>query len=47
MLYIDVCGPAGTENLGSERYFVGFIDDSTRYTQLCFILSQRMKYLVY
>lgn len=40
LIYTDVCGPAETESLGSKRYFVTFIDDFSRCTQVYFISSK-------
>ena len=33
LIHSDICGPMRTESLGSAKYFVTFIDDSTRYTE--------------
>ena len=30
LVYSDVCGPIKVESLGSNRYFVTFIDDASR-----------------
>lgn len=34
IIHSDVCGPIGTATLGGNRYFLTFIDDHTRYSQV-------------
>ena len=34
VIYSEVCGPFQVESLGGNRYFVTFIDDLTRMTDL-------------
>ena len=36
-VHSDVCGPIHVESLGKSRYFVTFIDDSSRYTCVYFM----------
>ncbi|KAH1107625.1 hypothetical protein J1N35_011393 [Gossypium stocksii] len=37
LVYTDVCGPMKTESLNGSRYFILFIDDSTRYSWIFFL----------
>lgn len=37
IIHSDVCGPMRTESLGKSRYFVTFIDDASRWCEICFI----------
>ena len=37
MVYFDVCSPMEGETLGGSRYFVTFIDDTSRKVWVCFL----------
>jgi len=34
LIHSDICGPMNVESLGGSRYFVTFIDDFSRYTEI-------------
>ncbi|KAG8492389.1 hypothetical protein CXB51_009729 [Gossypium anomalum] len=40
LVHTDVCGPMKTESLNGSRYFILFIDDSTRYCWIYFLKSK-------
>ncbi|XP_017632675.1 uncharacterized protein LOC108475201 [Gossypium arboreum] len=40
LVHTDVCGPMKTESLNGNRYFILFIDDSTRYYWICFLKNK-------
>jgi len=35
LVHSDICSPTKTESLGGAKYFVTFIDDYSRYTEIC------------
>ena len=37
LIYTDICGPMKTPSLGSQRYFLIFIDDFSRMTWIYFL----------
>jgi len=44
LIHSDICGPIETESLGGGKYFVTFIDDFSRYTEVA-ILQNRSEVL--
>lgn len=40
IIHTDVCGPMRTESNGGKKYFVIFVDDYTRYTEVYFIRNK-------
>lgn len=40
IVHTDLCGPMRTDSLGRHRYFVVFIDDYSRWTQVYFLRSK-------
>ena len=43
LVYSDVCGPIKVESLGSNRYFVTFIDDASQNVWV-YVLKTKTKY---
>lgn len=37
LIHLDICGPINTESLGGPKYFVTFIGDFSRYTEVTMI----------
>ena len=52
LVHSDICGPISTTSLGGSKYFVTFIDDYTRYTEVVMlknrseVLSAFKKYML-
>lgn len=40
LIHSDICGPINTTSLGGSRYFVTFIDDHTRYTEIAMLKNR-------
>lgn len=40
LVHSDICGPMNTESLGGAKYFVTFIDDHTRYTEVAMLRNK-------
>lgn len=40
LVHTDICGPIDVKSNGNARYFVTFIDDKTRYTEVAFLKSR-------
>jgi len=39
LVHSDICGPIETESLGGAKYFVTFVDDFSRYTEVAMLKS--------
>lgn len=40
LIYSDLCGPIRVPSYGGSRYFVTFIDDKSRYTEVSFVKTK-------
>jgi len=40
LIHSDICGPMSTESIGGAKYFVTFIDDSSRYTEVAMLRNK-------
>lgn len=40
LVHSDICGPMSTESLGGAKYFVTFIDDCSRYTEVIMLRNR-------